>query len=417
MRKLQPVPEQEGLADTVQPSLWSEDELGASSPETAQELLPNEMAIPAEKETLSHEVAQRYRDLSEQVLAARQRITLLLNTDDPSGGSLEQVIGLQNRVMRLEEERIEICAAFPELLKEDKPSSRRKRSAQTRPDQSRGLMPLKHPTRDFFLADLLDYTLKDDAASMEAPLFTLSTKPDLSIWEWRSKDGSKYIKVAPSVLGRATIHDKDVLIYVISQLVEGLNQGRHDARNRTVRFTVYDFMVATNRSTGGRGYQLIHSAFERLRGTSITTDIKTAGQRIRDGFGIIDSWHIVEKSPDDERMVAVEVTLSSWLYNAVRAYEVLSIHPDYFRLRKPLAKRLYELARKHCGHQSSWRIGLDSLYRKSGSRTSMKEFRRSIREIEEDGYLPQYWMHLNSDDIVTFTSSQADTQTTHSGNE
>ena len=65
MRKLQPVPEQEGLADTVQPSLWSEDELGASSPETAQELLPNEMAILAEKETLSHEVAQRYRDLSE----------------------------------------------------------------------------------------------------------------------------------------------------------------------------------------------------------------------------------------------------------------------------------------------------------------------------------------------------------------
>ena len=162
---------------------------------------------------------------------------------------------------------------------------------------------------------------------------------------------------------------------------------------------------------------MIHAAFERLRGTSITTDIKTAGQRIRDGFGIIDSWHIVEKSPDDERMVAVEVTLSSWLYNAVRAYEVLSIHPDYFRLRKPLAKRLYELARKHCGHQSSWRIGLDSLYRKSGSRTSMKEFRRSIREIEEDGYLPQYRMHLNSDDIVTFTSSQADTQTTHSGNE
>ena len=29
-----------------------------------------------------------------------------------------------------------------------------------------------------------------------------------------------HLKVAPSVLGRATIHDKDVLIYVISQLVE-----------------------------------------------------------------------------------------------------------------------------------------------------------------------------------------------------
>ncbi|MEN3033133.1 replication initiator protein A [Chromobacterium amazonense] len=33
--------------------------------------------------------------------------------------------------------------------------------------------------------------------------------------------------------------------------------------------------------------------------------------------------------------------------------------PAYLGLRKPLARRMYELARKHCGHQAEWRIGLD----------------------------------------------------------
>ena len=52
-------------------------------------------------------------------------------------------------------------------------------------------------------------------------------------------------------------------------------------------------------------------------------------------------------------MIAIEVTLSKWLYNALQAHEVLTVHRDYFRLQKPLERRLYKLARKHCGHQTS----------------------------------------------------------------
>lgn len=50
-------------------------------------------------------------------------------------------------------------------------------------EEGKGLVKVRHPNRDFFLADMFDYALKDDGASMEAPIFTLSTKPDLSIWE------------------------------------------------------------------------------------------------------------------------------------------------------------------------------------------------------------------------------------------
>ena len=264
------------------------------------------------------------------------------------------------------------------------------------------LLPLRHTDRDFFLADLFDYALKDDGASMEAPIFTLSTKADLSTWTWKSKDGNRSVEVYPSIKGRATQFDKDVLIYVVSQMTEGLNRGRGDAKNRTVRFTVHDYLVSTNKPTGGAEYQRLENALERLRGTTIKTDIRTGGQRVKEGFGIIDSWTIIERSADDERMIAVEVTLSKWLFNAVQAHEVLTIHPDYFRLRRPLERRLYELARKHCGHQTLWSIGLELLQEKAGSKGSLRELRRMVREIIEAHTLPEYRMTLDDADKVTF---------------
>ncbi|MCG9027366.1 replication initiator protein A [Laribacter hongkongensis] len=264
------------------------------------------------------------------------------------------------------------------------------------------LLPVRHIERDFFLCDVFDYALKDDGVSMEAPIFTLATKPDLSVWHWSSKDGSREVTVTPSVQGRATQHDKDVLIYVVSQMTEALNRERPDAKNRTVRFTVYDYLVSTNKPTGGKEYQRIELAMERLRGTSIKTNIKTGGQRVKEGFGLINRWKIVERSPDDERMIAVEVELSEWLFNAVQAHEVLTLHPDYFRLRKPLERRLYELVRKHCGHQTAWSIGLELLQEKAGSKGTLREFRRMVREIIEADTLPEYRMSLDGADKVIF---------------
>lgn len=265
------------------------------------------------------------------------------------------------------------------------------------------LLPVRHVERDFFLCDMFDYAMKDDGVSMEAPIFTLSTKPDLSTWQWTSKDGSRSVEVYPSVKGRATQHDKDVLIFVISQMTEALNSGRQDAKNRTVRFVVYDYLIATNKTTGGKDYKRLEAAFARLRGTSITTDIKTGGQRVKEGFGIIDSWSIIEKSPDDERMIAVEVTLSKWLFNAVQAHEVLTIHRDYFRLRKPLERRLYELARKHCGKQAAWTIGLELLREKCGAHSHIRAFRSQVLEVLDNNTLPEYRMIYDREkDQVTF---------------
>lgn len=347
---------------------------------------------------------REHRRLSDEIAACNRA---LLTAQQQRNDQVEEALAAQLAALRAEQASIEADMA-EDLRFTQEIAERNAEEGKDEPTHTeRGLVRARHPNRDFFIADLFDYALKDDGASMEAPIFTLSTKPDLSTWEWHSKDGNKHVKVVPSVLGRATQHDKDVLIYVVSQLTEGLNRGREDARNRTVRFTVHDFMVTTNRSIGGEHYKRLHEAFERLRGTSITTDIRTGGERIREGFGVIDKWKIIEKSKTDERMIAVEITLSEWLYNAVQAFEVLTIHPDYFRLRSPLARRLYELARKHCGHQAQWVIGLALLQEKAGSKSTLKEFRRAVRTIQADDSLPEYRLSLGTNDRVTFYTRDA----------
>jgi hypothetical protein len=345
------------------------------------------------------QLREHHRVLSELIVSINHDLSRIA----VKTGSMDsaEAIGLLSQLRSLQEQRSTLEAKTQNELKAFKDLDRQRANALRDGDKG-GLTKVRHPNRDFFLADLFDYAIKDDGASMDAPIFTLSTKPDLSIWQWTSKDASKSLKVTPSVLGRATQHDKDVLIYVVSQLTEALNRGRDDAINRTVRFTVYDFLVTTNRRTDGESYKRLHEAFERLAGTRISTDIRTGGQRTREGFGIIDRWKIIEKSPTDERMIAVEVTLSEWLYNAVHAFEVLTIDPDYFRLRKPLARRLYEIARKHCGHQLQWTIGLGLLQAKAGSKSTMKEFRRAIRVIEADDSLPGYRFVVGQDDKLAF---------------
>ncbi len=261
-----------------------------------------------------------------------------------------------------------------------------------------GLMPERHPQGDFFVCDIFDAHPKDDLASMEHPLFSLATRPDLRVLEYRHNDVA--ITVTPSVRGLATIHDKDILIYCISQLVAALNAGREVAR--TVQLRAHDLLVATNRETSGDAYRRLREAFERLAGTRITTNIATGGVETTRGFGLIDSWEIMRRTRGG-RMISVSVTLSEWLYRAVLARSVLTLSRDYFRLRKPLERRVYELARKHCGRQRDWRVSVEVLHRKSGSASPRRVFRRMIRDLIAADHLPDYRIAETPGDILRVT--------------
>ncbi len=250
---------------------------------------------------------------------------------------------------------------------------------------------------DLFVCDIFDAIPKGDLASMEHPIFSLATRPDRRILDYQH-NGTR-ITVVPSVKGLATIHDKDILIFCISQLMAALNAGREVSR--TLTLTAHDLLLATGRETSGDAYRRLREAFERLAGTRITTNMETGGQEITTGFGLIEGWQIVRKSRGG-RMVSVTVTLSDWLYRAVLGKSVLTLSRDYFGLRKPLERRIYELARKHCGRQPTWRVSVETLLKKSGSASPRRVFRKMLRDMIKAQHLPDYTLHEEPGDLIRF---------------
>jgi len=195
-----------------------------------------------------------------------------------------------------------------------------------------------------------------------------------------------------------------VLIFCISQLVAAQNAGRSTARR--LELVAHDLLSATGRETSGDSYRRLREAFERLSGTRIVTNISTGDTVTTSGFGLIEEWRIVRRTRSG-RMVRVSVTLSDWLYRAVLSRSVLTLSRDYFGLRKPLERRLYELARKHCGRQLRWQISMKVLAAKSGSASPLQVFRKMVRDIAQADLLPEYALALADGDLVVITPRDA----------
>lgn len=264
------------------------------------------------------------------------------------------------------------------------------------------LIPERHPQHDLFICDVADAVLKDVMPQMEHPFYSLSKKPEMR--PRRYENGDHWLEIKPSFRGLATIYDKDILIYCISQIMSKVKQGASisDVSPR-VRINARDLLRFSNRGTAGKDYLALMEAIDRLSGMMISTNIRTGDEEQTDTFHLIDAASIRRKHGADGRLIWCEILLSDWVFKAIRHNEVLTLHRDYFRLRKPLERRVYELARKHCGQQSQWRITLAHLLKKAGSQSPEKRFRQMIRDLVRTDHLPDY--HVDFDminDMVSF---------------
>ena len=276
---------------------------------------------------------------------------------------------------------------------------------------------------DFFKCEITNWPVKDDIASMEFPIFSLSKNKDLESREYRR--GNRTVRIIPSSVGAATVFDKDLLLYIASQLVEASNRG--DPISRTVVIDSFDFLIGTERGDGRASFERIADMLNRLRGTTIQTNIDTGGVTQTEGFGLIDSYKIIsektrtESTIDDHgksvrrqipRVLQFSVTISEWLYNGLVNYEVLTLDRGYFRLTRSIERRLYEIARKHCGAQAIWKIGIDLLAAKIGTKVSRAKFRDEIRHAIKADALPEYRIALENkstpDNIVFYTRNNAE---------
>lgn len=264
------------------------------------------------------------------------------------------------------------------------------------------LLPDRHPNRDFFILDVSDAAPKDDMASMEHPIFSLSVKPDMRELDYEH-DGKRVV-IIPSGKGLATIMDKDILLYCISKMVHDLNAGR--TISPWVDLTAHEVMVSTNWRTNQESYRRFEDALDRLRGTTVKTNIRTGDHTQIRGFGLIDEYEIIRRDEGGRegpfgRMMRVRVKVSDWTFRAVQGLEVLTINPAYFRLRRPLERRIYELARKHVGDRNGpFVISLAKLRRKVGSNSPGKKFKFFLKQIAEDGHIPDYDIALRDENVV-----------------
>jgi len=138
-----------------------------------------------------------------------------------------------------------------------------------------------------------------------------------------------------------------------------------------------------------------------MAGTVIKTTVETGDEATVEGFSLISAFKYNRKgSMHADRLRYLEITLCEWLFRAIESAEVLPISRDYFRLRRPLDRRLYELARKHCGSKDKWRISIDKLQKKCGSKQERKSFVRHLRETVEADHIPDYALTLDDDQVV-----------------
>lgn len=273
------------------------------------------------------------------------------------------------------------------------------------------LLPERHPQPDFFICDVADAVLKDLMPTMEHPFYALSKQPQRDVLKYTSPDGQHWLEVIPSVKGQATIYDKDILIYAVSQIMHKLNDG--ERVERTLRFNPRELLIFINRGTGGKDYDAFVEALERLMGTVIKTNITThedasdvpMGDEEDTGlFHLIEKAYVRRKNNDPNgRILWAEIQISEWIFNSIRRQKVLTLHRDYFRLRKPIERRVYEIARKFCGSQPSHEVGLEKLWKRTGARMPLKKFRFVMKDFARHNHLPDYTVSFEEEaDKVIF---------------
>lgn len=255
----------------------------------------------------------------------------------------------------------------------------------------------KHPQADLFLFDVVSAPIKDLMDTMEHPFYSLSKKPEMQTRVYRH--GDVKIEMVPSRKGLPTIYDKDLLIYAVSKVAASIRHGQ--PVGPTVEMPSAEILQFTNRGTSGREYRALEDALERLAGTLIKTTIRGSGSKS------VAMFHLVEIATLDRRgsvgVTGCTIRLPDWVFQAIEKNSILTLHPDYFRLRRPLEKRLYELGRKHCGRQGGWQIGLAALHNKAGARGAIRNFRGAVKRLAETDHLPDYHVTIDAAaDLVAF---------------
>ena len=260
-------------------------------------------------------------------------------------------------------------------------------------------MPSKKDARDdsqvdLFLPQLTTLPLRDQRETMERPFFSLSKRKRLKPIDYMSPDRKVTVHVsANSEYGLATIYDLDILIYCASVLIEHKRRGTNDIP-QTLHIVPYDMLSTLKRDVGGRAYELLGNALDRLQSTTVKTNIRS-GDAVETTFSWIDSYSQLKDRNGQVR--GMRITLAKWFYDGVLMEGgVLAIDPAYFSLTGGRERWLYRVARKHAGGAGAegFSISMPTLFEKSGAEGDYRRFKFEMAKIVRENELPGYSLEL-----------------------
>jgi plasmid replication initiation protein len=165
---------------------------------------------------------------------------------------------------------------------------------------------------------------------------------------------------------------------------------------RTFQPHISEILKFCRRSDGGRQYEEIEAALDRLKNTTLKVVRTKKGRggralRVAEAEGLLSNYKTTSYA-DNGRVQMVEIEIPNWIYREVVEAgnpDVLTMHPDFFLLEGGLERFVYRLARRAAGKtEARWTFA--TIYERSGSAGTFKEFSRLLRGIIEGNNLPEY---------------------------
>lgn len=235
--------------------------------------------------------------------------------------------------------------------------------------------------REFFTLDPDGPTPKPRVLMhmLKHPMFALKAgqMKDFS-YRLMTKRGEIEIKVSPSSIGRATLSDRDFIVYALS--IASVRKFHGLTESPEISFPLTEFLSATRRCKCSSAYTEAEAAVQRLSGTTYLTNLETGGIRETEGFHLC-SASITKQGLRNKggrrASTIVTIRLGSWVWRSfVTRGEMLGFSPDAFDL-PPIKRRIHDMARAYCGQQCQIRLPCEWLAKVAGN-VKLKHFRAQI---------------------------------------
>jgi plasmid replication initiation protein len=342
-----------------------------------------------EKNAYLQEIAQRFAEtqsreyvaLDKEALSRLRRYYLRrvwadLRLNKSANGPLEQALESLASAIRLSAVEEDMKGA---LLQELPP----KRVLRTPPQDDAQLM--------FFVPAIYDAPVKDDVNLMDVAPFSLSRKSRQGVIRYELKDSLITIE-GGAESGLATVFDYDIFLNMVSYLAEEVRRYRQDDGKglrpslpaKVYRPSSAHILKFCRRSDGGKSYEDLEAALDRLTKTTIkVTNLANGKRREVDSRPLIGGYRVVSRTGTN-KIDQIEITIPDWVYLSVvkadKALPLLTLNHDYFLISSGIGRFLYRLARKAAGKTEA-RYSVAELHKRSGSTQEQRFFARDIREF------------------------------------